>query len=327
MVENTDEGDIPCPPLPFRPINSKPESGMPGTMEVSEIPPLIQGDTPTGRPARSSTTGNQHQGPILRLSATLVPNEEEIANQVREFEQVYEALENQERNLEVAISEARRDRPLETISAIAVKTLNESDGPPPSRPCRKRREFILLSVFFSGVVVVLVVTVLEILNRRNKNGDHDSINNNDSSSQSTPQTIFPSVSPTISPEVTNLTNLLTKQYPGRLDTDEELGLLFADGTAQHQALYWLALEDDWTREALNQEIPIELIGERYALTILYFAGEGEQWEGEVNWLRATTSVCNWTATGMGDFGQTLGEGISCDEDDFVISLDLCKYCS
>lgn len=109
-------------------------------------------------------------------------NEEEMANQAREIEQVYTALELQERTLEAAISEGRKEVP-ETVSAIAVETVNESDVPPTTF-CSWR--WIILSSLL--LIVVVVGTVLGILN-----GPQDDDSATDSS-LSTSQTSSPTLS-------------------------------------------------------------------------------------------------------------------------------------
>lgn len=121
--------------------------------------------------------------------------------------------------------------------------------------------------------------------------------------------------------MTDLVDLLAKEY-----TYLETELLLTDGTPQHRAVSWLAHEDEWTRDALmNPDIPIQMIGERYALTVLYYATEGDQWFGESHEFLSSASVCNWTAVGTDDvLSFCLGEGVSCNDDDFVASLTFSK---
>jgi len=207
----------------------------------------------------------------------------------------------------------KRDTP-ETVSAIAVKTVtNEVDLPSYSRSFSVR---FMLGVLL--VISVVVGTIFGILTVRRRNDADNAIND---SSLSTSQTDFPSVSPTTSPEVTVLADLLSNEF--ELDT----GLLFSDGTPQNRSLFWLALEDGWTREVLtvSDDVPIQMMGARYALTVLYYTTNGDQWNDKINWFVDTASVCNWTVPDPDSVG--FWNPISCNDDDSVFYLDLGRYSS
>lgn len=92
-----------------------------------------------------------------------------------------------------------------------------------------------------------------------------------------------------------------------------------DGTPQNRAINFMALKDDWTTEAMSTNVSVQMIGERYALVVIYYATSSEQWNDEVNWLLNTTSVCEWNS-----MKGTLEEvkGVSCNDDGLLVALDL-----
>jgi len=302
-------------------VENQVENGA-GNFSPSPSPPegvigVITTTTQAEELPQEETTLQQDDGPtVLRLSAILVSDQEEIVKHAKEeLKQVYEALELQERTLE----DARRDQ-VETIDAIAVEAVNDVDESSSSAAENGRRSSpfytkrkILLSVWV--VMIVIVGTASGIWkNRRNK--ERTTTVNDGSGPSVSPETLPP-------PEVTSLADLLANEYG--LDTE----IMFADGTPQNRALFFMALEDEWTRGVLGKTTttseeeeedlppPIELIGERYGLAVLYYATGGDQWQIQVDWfVDSPASMCNWT--------DVFPRQVECNEDDSVILLNLGK---
>jgi len=107
-----------------------------------------------------------------------------------------------------------------------------------------------------------------------------------------------------------------------------------EGTVKNAAIHWLSYRDEWTKDAItNIEggiVPIERIAERYALAFMYYAGRGVHWRNnKPRWfLNGNASVCNWQPSESSSHPSQEGTyhaGVSCNDDGFVVGLDLCKY--
>jgi hypothetical protein len=85
-----------------------------------------------------------------------------------------------------------------------------------------------------------------------------------------------------------------------------------ESSPQFRALRWLATEDTAVLD-LDSISPVILL-ERYALAVLYFANNGEGWRNQWDFL-SESSVCGW---------RIWPRGVTCNEDDLVMSLVLCK---
>jgi len=245
--------------------------------------------------------------PNIPISAVIVPTEDEMVNRVRELEETKHALELEQKALEQTILEEReqqqQQQASEPIFAIAVKMIDDDDDDGEvsisSFRSHGRRRLVLL--MFMGVVI-LAGTILGMLLPGNTQGRKSSSNSSTS--------IVPM-------EVTNLVDRLLTEYAD-LDTEQ----LLTDGTPQNRAIDFMALKDDWTREATSTSVSVQMIGERYALVVMYYATDGKSWNHEVNWLLNTTSVCEWNSP-----KDTLEEvkGVSCNDDGLVVGLDLGEF--
>jgi Leucine-rich repeat (LRR) protein len=90
--------------------------------------------------------------------------------------------------------------------------------------------------------------------------------------------------------------------------------LTTEGTAQHEAVWWLARED----QALPTAVPQDQLSDyrfvqRYVLAVLYFALNGPEWKDQANFL-TPQHECAWYAPSY--FDQFLGHyyavGVTCD---------------
>jgi len=284
------------------------------SLQTAEEDGREEGDVPSTRPEEGGNDSEQGRSSIL-LSAVIVPNENDVADRVRELEKQRRILELEQKAVEQAILEDRRQMP-RSVSALAVEKIDDADTS--SRP--HRRKFPLLLLGLLGMVV-LGGTIFGILRRRNKDQRNPGGDAPPSTSSDSP------IVPTVPVMVTDLVNLLSTEY-SNLDTEP----LLTDGTPQNRAISWMTLEDDWTEDAMTTaDIPIQMIGERYSLAVIYFATDGDQWsDHEVKWLLNTTSVCEWNnVTGSlddvstGSFDEvTTTRGVSCNDDGMVVTLDL-----
>eukprot|EP00980_Cylindrotheca_fusiformis_P019981 scaffold7064_cov111-Cylindrotheca_fusiformis.AAC.4 len=100
---------------------------------------------------------------------------------------------------------------------------------------------------------------------------------------------------------------------------------------QYRALEWLVNENEWTAARMedgNWNIPIQILVERYALLVLYFAlqeenGENEEWGIDMGLLDAKLSSCDWYAIRTNCFDIAEPHGAVCDGG-FVSGLSLRK---
>jgi hypothetical protein len=125
--------------------------------------------------------------------------------------------------------------------------------------------------------------------------------------------VTPTVTPSQSPTNANNNplNILTEILLNNTVTDAEA--FQNDTSPQFLALDWLA-NDDPALLDLDSTPPVILV-ERYALAVLYYATNGEDWSNELNFLSAS-SVCEWTKGGKGV--------AACNEDRLVVSLIIGK---
>jgi len=250
--------------------------------------------------ARRSTTPT--------VVAVPVPDEDPMPDRFEELEVAKQALEQREQMLQETLAENQRKQP-GTVSGVAVEMIDKEDSG--ERTGRKRR-LCLSAVLFGVVVLVVSITTGVVLVNKG-----DGITPPpDGSGASAPSQA--SISPTVSPEVSNLVEILASEYPG-LDME----LAFEEGTPQNCAIQWLALEDDWTETAMNDNAPIQMIGERYALAVVSFATIGNDCSYEaVSYLAVECELRS-----VEDFTSDMLAGIdvSCNDDGFIITLDLGEY--
>ena len=92
-----------------------------------------------------------------------------------------------------------------------------------------------------------------------------------------------------------------------------------ESTAQHRAIQWLAEEDEYDWEKTNETgvVDYNVIVERYATVLLYFATGGPDWGAE--FLNHTTSVCDWSKTALLD--------VDCDDSGSVYKINIGKKIS
>jgi len=179
-----------------------------------------------------------------------------------------------------------------------VEIFDETDGSI-TRPNRTRLTLTMLLM----VVVLVVGSVFGISQQRNDQGGRPS------------DGFEPSESSIVPSDVRTLVDRLSTEYTN-LDVEPMLN----DGTPQNRAIYWMALEDEWTREGITTYVSIQRIGEPYALVVLYYLDDGDEWNDEVNWILNTTSVCAWNnSTGYNEV-----KGEFCRDDRSVVAVDLCE---
>ena len=94
---------------------------------------------------------------------------------------------------------------------------------------------------------------------------------------------------------------------------------FDDGRSpQTRALRWLVYDDPMQLEPPSNAIETSKLAERFALTVLYYATDGENWASSHNFLSGQ-DVCEWNS--VDDRGYFSGAG-QCDRDNMVTTLAL-----
>jgi len=209
-------------------------------------------------------------------------------------------------------------------------------------PLGERRRRHLFLILCAGIVILLVLVSIitgVILAKKEQDDDDDDLAKKEQDDDD--EVPVPS---TVSAEVMNLVDRLTGEYP-----ELDLVQLLEDGSPQNCAIHWLALEDDWTTEAMmadndGSSSSIQQIVERYALAVIFYATattatEGKEDGGNItNVLRSEVSVCSISFHSQSeDFGQDgfqrstdLDEDgfqlfqADCNEDGYVTYLDLRK---
>jgi len=291
------------------------------------VPGITLSTVPSRR--RTNATGlvshNEEQEdsrtiPPFFLTAVPIPEDNNLTNLVRRLEYTEEALEQQQLRLQETLSEQRMyHKP--TVSGVAVEMVDKDDVSRSTSP-NTRRQRVLLILFLVLVVLLVSVTIGVLQRNKKKEEEPKSTGTTTEVVASTPP---PSV-PTINSTVTNLVERLVGQYP---NLDAEVMLM--DGTPQNHAIYWMAVEDDWTQEAMKKkdDVRMKMIGERYALAVIYYTTKGEQWKYKSSLFMKAISVCMWKAAGPFDdvipvdvHGAT---GTSCNDEDSVDVLDLSEY--
>ena len=158
-------------------------------------------------------------------------------------------------------------------------------------------------------------------------------------------TSFPSVGPTKAP-VTLKPTVVGETYsptprPTALPTIEEYPLfdLWVDileyyvddiydyvddeDSPQYKALDWLANVDEWSNE--DREYDVEMLVERYALTAIFYATDGENWKNNLDFLSPDLGVCDWRDYIVFSEDFEFWEGVTCDGDGFVEEFSICTF--
>jgi hypothetical protein len=128
-------------------------------------------------------------------------------------------------------------------------------------------------------------------------------------------------------------NVLTGTFPMELPTRMTFSYKFVKqyvpsqvlqntSSPQYEALEWMAYSDSITIQSTMSDD--ELV-ERFALALLYFATAGESWLDQAGFLTPlNTCSCNSTVVDFFD-GTTRVLGVSCNEEGYVVTLDLCTF--
>ena len=80
----------------------------------------------------------------------------------------------------------------------------------------------------------------------------------------------------------------------KLSSITDPDILLDDGTPQGAAFAWL-LEYHANRTLLDHVVTDDALVEAYALAVLYYSTNGDQWHNNLNWLtvQSHNNVCNW----------------------------------
>eukprot|EP00980_Cylindrotheca_fusiformis_P001196 scaffold328_cov130-Cylindrotheca_fusiformis.AAC.10 len=156
--------------------------------------------------------------------------------------------------------------------AVAAVPMSSSDERPTGvRSILRNRRVACLFALLVIVIVVLAVG-LSIMFLSDDSDDGEPI-------------------PTSAPTTT--TNLLADLLRDSVDDVISWG---DTSTPQYKALFWLANDDSWTSRNMADGsflIPTQIIVERYALVVLYFALNGDFWNRESKMLNANIPSCAW----------------------------------
>jgi hypothetical protein len=102
-----------------------------------------------------------------------------------------------------------------------------------------------------------------------------------------------------------------------------LPLLEDAGTPQRRAALFLAVGDNFRME-LTSDNAARFI-ERYALAVIWYHFHGQQWNYRLDFMTAT-DVCEWHTRYYTASGNSINEGVMCDENGYVTKLILRKCC-
>ena len=158
-----------------------------------------------------------------------------------------------------------------------------------------RRLLALICVLIVGVTVVATVIAL----KGSKGTKSGTILSNDVASLKTSES--PSSSPTfIADDIAKAAAAISG-----------FASVLTQGTPQRRAVGWLSSQDEFDTQGLEL-----IFFQRYIMTVLYFAMNGEQWLQQEKWLSPTLHVCDWSF------------GISCGTDltrrQIVTGIDLTR---
>jgi hypothetical protein len=166
---------------------------------------------------------------------------------------------------------------------------------------RKESRFWIVASF---ALLLVVGVILGVTISLTTNNDKDS------------PSIDLTVTPTQSPAPTTCTSSLDCLAEILLQNEVSDAEAFQDDSSpQSLALRWLANNDPAALDLDSK--PAVIIVERYILAVLYFATSAAGELNVLNFLNASSSVCEWN-TGNG------GRGVFCNGDDLVVALNLCK---
>ena len=94
------------------------------------------------------------------------------------------------------------------------------------------------------------------------------------------------------------------------------------GSAQHRAAAFVA-DGDSLRMPITPETARRFV-ERYVLALLYYQFNGPRWTYNLKFLSGHDH-CDWHETFKNSEGKIVKQGVFCNEDGYVIDLNLCKY--
>jgi hypothetical protein len=97
--------------------------------------------------------------------------------------------------------------------------------------------------------------------------------------------------------------------------------LHEEHTAQYQAALFIADSDAYQME-LTKENSAQFV-ERYVLALLYYHFKGPEWNHQLKFLDGTDH-CDWWEEYSSHSGETVRQGVQCNEDGDVVELDLGK---
>jgi hypothetical protein len=173
---------------------------------------------------------------------------------------------------------------------VAANDNDEEKGEKQRLVAANRRPVAVATILVATVVVIALVVTAVLVSRSNKQSRHQSPTN------------IGRPPPTLAPEPTATPVSLLDVFRSQLLNFSAASSQNLDerGTAQNQALNWLA-----TEKFLNASASAETIINRYVLAVVYFADNGGNWESHGNFL-TFKAICAWhdAVSGMGAFCST-----------------------
>jgi len=168
--------------------------------------------------------------------------------------------------------------PIETVDAVVVQK-------------SKNNSLILLLM----LLVVAAVITGAVVGTRDKRSDQKSVTSDTEEPTPVPTLpIYPTLSPSAAPTSIRF-QIVAEEVERQFSTlSSPMQVSFTD--ARHQAVKWLADEDDFADWSfpLNDTEQIQHFRQRYALTVFFYSTGGtEMWDIPCGFLNASAHVCDW----------------------------------
>jgi len=94
------------------------------------------------------------------------------------------------------------------------------------------------------------------------------------------------------------------------------------GSAQHRAAAFVA-DGDSLQMPITPETARRFV-ERYVLALLYYQFNGPRWTYNLKFLSGHDH-CDWHENFKNSEGKIVKQGVFCNEEGYIIELNLCKY--
>ena len=241
----------------------------------------------------------------IPIAAELAPDDDEIERRMQE--RLRKELEKRQK--EHVVAEAIQIDEEQSLAVVGDRSvaghvsMASAPSPPTPESSSKSRRKLYIAVGVVCLVVIVAGIIGGVVAR-----------NNDS------KTPAPTMGPTV---------VTTDSYKDMVDTigsivsSDTVVFFESTETVQYMAMDWLANKDTWASAEVREP---ELLAERYALVVLYFATDGPRWAEQYSFL-SNSSACLWN-DGTDEWASELtaqvgqGYGVFCKPSGFVQEIHL-----